>query len=364
MSNRAAEQSQRVRRHRTLLAAGAVVLACAVLAAGCTAANGERPVGVPSTTVALRPSTHVSDGVRAPIAGCDVFPRDHAFHADVRSLPVASESAAVVGTWKAAVGSIQPGFSNFIWEGSRRGIPVNIVDRATATPTDFLVAPEYADRSSATGVLLPPDLRIEGWPGRAWDRHTILVDPTDCSTRELIYVQVPGENPLADGRWSASTVATADLTTNRAPAWSVIAVGLSMLSGLVRYDEVASGDIGHALAITSPVVRRSEPRWPAQHTDGRVDDPTAPVMGTWFRLRADADLSGLGPQAAIVARALQVHGAVLTDTSPTSMLRGEPDDRWDDDDLATLRTLDLDNFEVVDPTPMRASADPADLTVR
>ena len=36
-------------------------------------------------------------------------------------------------------------------------------------------------------------------------------------------------------------------------------------------------------------------------------------MGSWFRLRADADLSGLGPQA-LVARAMQTYGAVLADT--------------------------------------------------
>ncbi|MEZ5350465.1 MAG: hypothetical protein R2714_14885 [Microthrixaceae bacterium] len=41
-------------------------------------------------------------------------------------------------------------------------------------------------------------------------------------------------------------------------------------------------------------------------------------MGTWFRLRSDADLSGLGPQARVIAEALQEYGAVLMDT----------EDRW------------------------------------
>jgi hypothetical protein len=80
-------------------------------------------------------------------------------------------------------------------------------------------------------------------------------------------------------------------------------------------------------------------------------------MGSWFRLRADADLSALGPQALVVARALQTYGAVLADTGPGLTLAGEPDVRWDDADLATLTSLSMADLQVVDPTPMMVSPD-------
>ena len=72
------------------------------------------------------------------------------------------------------------------------------------------------------------------------------------------------------------------------------------------------------------------------------------MMGTWFRLRSDADLSGLGPQARVIAEALQEYGAVLMDTGGSVAVTGLTDSRWDDDDLRTLTELSSDDLEVVD----------------
>jgi hypothetical protein len=92
--------------------------------------------------------------------------------------------------------------------------------------------------------------------------------------------------------------------------------------------------------------------WPAVHTDGRSVDALAVPMGARLRLRADADLSGLGPQATVLATALQRYGAIVADTTVTRWhLGGMPDDRWDEDDLATLRALRPDAFDWVDVTP-------------
>ena len=77
-------------------------------------------------------------------------------------------------------------------------------------------------------------------------------------------------------------------------------------------------------------------------------------MGSWLRLRADVDLSGLGPQARTVAEAMKVHGAVVGDTGPGGLvLNGEPDERWNDSDLRGLGSLSLADFELVDASGMR-----------
>jgi hypothetical protein len=282
----------------------------------------------------------------------------------VRTLPVTAGSAATIRAEGGSGVRLRAGFSSRIVEGSRTGTPINVVDPATARPTDFVSALWSSGWSTATDVPMPADPRFEGWPGRAWDKHLLLVDPRDCTSRELIDVMPPGENLTAGGRWYADAVATIDLGSDRAPDHAVVAAKLSLLSGLVRYDEVASGDIRHVLTMSLPVVRRGAPVWPAQASDGRSDDPAAPPMGSWFRLRPDVDLSGLGPEARTVARALQVYGAVAVDSGPHLAIDGEPDVRWDDADLDSLRTLSAADLQVVDPTPMRVSSDPADLRIR
>ena len=339
----------------------AAVTVTGLLVAACAGDPAAQSVSAPVDTparAAARPGSHVAAGTRLPVGGCATFPRDHAFHADVRTLPVAADSGTRIAAAGGAGTALRLGFTAGVWEGSRGGIPVNVVDPATSTPTDFVVASIYAGISRPEDVPLPAEPRIEGWPGRAWDKHLLLVDPATCTTRELINVQPPGENLIASltGSWYADAVVGIDLSTNAPPAAAVTASGLSLLSGLVRHDEVASGDVGHALTVTLPMVRNTFV-WPALHSDGRSSDPSAPPMGSWFRLRPDADLSGLGPQALVVARAMQTYGAVLTDTGPGLTVAGEPDVRWDDADLATLTSLSMADLQVVDPTPMVVSPD-------
>jgi hypothetical protein len=137
----------------------------------------------------------------------------------------------------------------------------------------------------------------------------------------------------------------------------------SLLHGLVRFDEVASGDIDHVLHLTLPRIRSGAAWWPAFHSDGREARPDAVPMGAWFRLRSDVSVSGLGPQARIVAQALRDHGAILADTgAEAATIMGEPDLRWDDRDLAGLGRLTLSDFEIVDPADM--IVDPATHQIR
>jgi len=45
---------------------------------------------------------------------------------------------------------------------------------------------------------------------------------------------------------------------------------------------------------------------------------------------------------------------MVVDTTVSGIaLSGEPDLRWDDQDLATLGGLSAADFEIVDPTPMK-----------
>jgi hypothetical protein len=291
----------------------------------------------------------ITSGERLGIERCPIFPRDHAFHADVSTLPVAADSAATIDAAGADL-VLHPGFGSLVWQGSRPGLPINIVDSRSVPAVD-VVGGKYAYLSDLSGHPIPDSPKVEGFPGAAWDRHMLIVDTATCTSHEFFYAT---RIPVVD-KWHAATAATFDLGSNDVrDRGSTNAAGTSMLAGLLRYDEVERGRIDHTLSFSLPTIATRDPVWPASGTDGRSTDPDAPPMGTWFRLRPDADLSRLGPDARVIAQALQVHGAVLGDTGPDYIgLAGENDERWDDADLETLKTLTLDDFDVVDPSAMR-----------
>jgi hypothetical protein len=286
-----------------------------------------------------------------------VFPRDHVFHASVRSLPVRADSAATI----AAVGpnrTIMAGFGSGVWQGSRLGIPVNVVDGSTSEWQRLMLSNLYASTSDGEWMPWPENPRLEGWPSSAWDRHMVVVDRETCLSWEAIQVQPPWQNLWAGalGRWWADKLVAIDLSSNTPrTGGTVTASGLSIHAGLVNYDDVAAGEIDHVITMAFPVIRSKAFVWPANGTDGSSSNPAAPQMGSWLRLKPTVDLSRLGPQAKVIARALQDHGAIIGDSGPNAALSGQPDTRWNDTDLAGLAGLRMSDFELVDPTPMKVS---------
>ena len=315
-------------------------------------ATGAPAPGPPAAQAPVtQPATYIPDRERPGIGGCSVYPRGNVFHSDVAKLPVHPDSTRMIN----AVGPqriLGPGFYSTIWEGSRGGIPINVVDSGLLEPTD-VIGGTYGYMSDLQDHPIPPNPKIEGHPGVAWDRHMILLDVATCVSSEFFYVYPP--NLLFD-RWVATTAVKLDLRSNTPrELGSATASGMSMLATMIRYDEVASGEIHHMLEVMLPVIAQGAPTWPATRTDGTSSHPNAPPMGTIFRLRADVDISGMPPQARTIATALKTHGAVLGDTGPGFGMRGENDPRWDDADLKALNRLTLSDFEVVDPEPMKVS---------
>ena len=163
-------------------------------------------------------------------------------------------------------------------------------------------------------------------------------------------MQLYDAHPRSGGSsWRAGSGAIFNLRSNtlRPAGWtSADAAGLPILPGLARYGEVAKGAINHAIRFTARRTRRAYV-YPARHFASDDADPALPPMGLRVRLKRTADLSELGPQARIVATALQRYGALLADNGSPWFFSGAPDSRWDNDDLQTLRTLHGSDFEVV-----------------
>ncbi len=278
------------------------------------------------------------------MAGCDVFPADNAWNTPIDTLPVDANSAAYIAT----IGSdahVHADFGSGEWppgSGSPIGIPY--VD-VPGTQPRVSVTFDYDDESDPGPYPIPPDAPIEGGPDSDGDRHILVVDRDNCILYELFYAW-----SQPDGSWHAGSGAIFDLNSHvlRPDGWtSADAAGLPVLPGLVRYDEVAAGEIRHALRFTAPQTRKDYV-WPARHQASSLTGTQYPPMGQRFRLRAKFDVSGFSPDAQIILRALKKWGMMLADNGSAWYISGAPDDRWDNDMLHELHQVHGSDFEAVD----------------
>jgi hypothetical protein len=284
------------------------------------------------------------------VAGCSVLPADDIWNTPVDGLPVDAASDAYIATIGADVG-VHADFGSGEYEGGPIGIPYVVVSGDQA-PVD--VSFLYADESDQGPYPVPADAPVEGGPDGSGDRHVLVVDSEDCVLYELF-----NAFPQDDGSWQADSGAEFDLSSSalRPDTWtSADAAGLPILPGLVRYDEVAAGEIRHALRFTTAETRQDYV-WPARHDASDEQSADYPPMGQRFRLRADFDLTSFSPDVQVILRALQTYGMILADNGSPWFLSGAPDDRWDNDILRELGQVVGADLEAVDVSSMMVDPD-------
>jgi hypothetical protein len=214
----------------------------------------------------------------------------------------------------------------------------------------------YAQESDPGPYAIPTDAPIEGGPDSDGDRHVLVVDRERCTLYELY-----DAHPRPDGSWEAGSGAIWPLDSNalRPAGWtSADAAGLPILPGLVRYDEVAAGEVRHAIRVTAPQTRR-EYVWPARHYASRLTDERYPPMGTRFRLRADYPTAGYTPEVQVILVALKRYGMILADNGAPWFISGAPDERWDNDALHALHQVKGRDFVAVDASGLMVDPDSA-----
>jgi hypothetical protein len=126
---------------------------------------------------------------------------------------------------------------------------------------------------------------------------------------------------------------------------------LPIFPGLVRYDEVASGQIQHALRFT---LQQSQAAFvpPASHWAANSTNPLAAPMGMRLRLKSSFDVSGYSSSVQAILNALKKYGMIMADNGSSMYISGAPDDRWDNSDLHNLSQVTAANFEVVQMNPI------------
>ena len=134
----------------------------------------------------------------------------------------------------------------------------------------------------------------------------------------------------AAGRWRACWGGRID-AASKSPGYfpgtfGATATGLSHTAGMVSLADVRSGRIEHALSLAIPEPAAAPSRsWPAQRTDGVSTHPSAVPEGTRLRLDPAVDVAALGlhPVAAMIARAAQQHGFIVTDRAGAVAITAE-----------------------------------------
>lgn len=277
---------------------------------------------------------------QAPTIGiCPVLPSDNIWNTRVDQLPVHPSSS----TWVATIGStkpLHPYFGSGTWNGSPIGIPfVTVPGTQTKYPATFT----YQSESDPGPYAVPLTAPIESGDG-----HAIAVDITNCILYEL-YLAVPQANS-----WQAGSGAIFNLQSDalRPATWtSADAAGLPIFPGLLRYDEVLSGHINHAIRFTVPQTQNTFV-WPARHEASSLTGNQYPPMGARFRLKAGFNISTFSASNQVILKALQTYGMMLADNGSSWFISGAPDSRWNNDDLHNLTTISGSNFEAVDVSPL------------
>ncbi len=313
-----------------------------------TSTPSATPTPLPTPTPVPTPTSSAgSSWVTGVEPECAIFPPNNPWNQDVSQLPVHPQSVAYLGTM--STGDLHPDFGT-VWAGAPIGIPYVIVQgNQPKVPVSFF----YASESDPGPYPIPNDVPVEGQgvgqPNTAnfgGDRHVIVIDDENC----LLYETFDSHPVNAGQSWTAGSGAAWNLNSNalRPETWtSADAAGLPIFAGLVRYSEVQSGVIDHALRFTVSDTQMAYIH-PATHYASDIEDPDYPPMGARFRMKANYNCSWATWEVQVICAAMKKYGMIVADNGSDWYVSGAPDSRWDDDRIGDVKDIPASAFEVVD----------------
>ena len=276
---------------------------------------------------------------------CPMFPADNVWNTNISQLPVDPHSAAWMASMDSSTTNLHPDFGPSGDPSNPYGIPYTVVPPAQALVN---VSFQYSSESDPGPYPFGASTPIEGGSQSTGDRHALMVNPSTCTLYELYDAtySASGSTAGSGAIWNLNSDAL------RPSGWtSADAAGLPILPGLLRYDEVQSGSITHAIRMTAENTDDSF-IWPARHEAGSADNPDLPPMGARFRLKASYNISGYSPQAQVVLRAMQQYGLILADNGSNWYFGGTADPAWPSSLVNELKEVPASEFEAVDESSL------------
>jgi hypothetical protein len=315
------------------------------------------------------------------LLGQQLFPADYPWNQNIANAPVASNSAAIISHIGSSI-KIHPDWGDDSPTNAGDplyGIPYNVVHGNSVAKVQVVID-NYPGESDMQSAPIPAGAVIEGdfqngprvGLGNRGDSHLIVWDEDNNIGYEFFQASRPSEN--ADGKWHAAQESVWNMSTDSFRTLgdtSADAAGLSILAGLARPDEGlpagagGQGAINHALRFTLPSGDvNPQYIYPASHMVSTSSGSTKLPFGARLRLMntptVNAAISAMGPEAQIVAHAMQQYGLVLADIGSAMYVTGSSASQdannnialtWNMNDVLGLSALHASDFEVVDLTP-------------
>jgi hypothetical protein len=305
--------------------------------------KGNQPKDGSDTTTST--NTGSCTAKSSDILSMTIFPADNSWNQDISALEADPNSATILGAY--ASSGVKADFGSGLWENAPIGIPFVVVcGSQPKVPIVFRsnnYDGNYGDESDPGPYPIPLNAPIEG--NGTGDSHVLAVDKDNDILYELYNASVNGDH------WEASSGAVFNLNSDqlRTNGWtSADAAGLPIFPGLVKYDEVASGTIHHAIRFTlssSNVM----PAYisPATHKVNSSGGQYSLPFGAKIRLKSGYDISAFPANDQVILNALKKYGLILADIGSNMYISGAPDERWNNDELQQLGKVKASDFEVV-----------------
>jgi len=231
--------------------------------------------------------------------------------------------------WSAPVGpaatsSLSGEFVNFISSNSdnanmtTRSYGVPVYEAESGDPQYGPLSCDFSCNINGVGkVFVPPGAA----PAPGDDRHMAVISPDQHTAWEFYQPRSNTSGAWVGTRSGAAMDLSGDGVVPR-PYAGPDAANFSLLAGLVRPEEIATGRINHALELGIPGIGDGKPACPATasvSTGGVIPE------GVRFQLDPSLDVGSLGLPGwqQTIARALQVYGGYVRDNAGVLTVYGE-----------------------------------------
>jgi hypothetical protein len=333
----------------------------AQLAQAVTASNYLKDVNASGTlTVADKgiANAHLTSALPSPMAG--LFEKPHPWTKDVSALPPSPRSSAIIAALLGLGG----------WGNGNKlqvDFAITLLNADTSTPRRTITGsvPYCFGGPDCDPVPLQMPLPINGnTEGSAdyvcdtahEDCHVLVVERDEKKLYELYNATASGNNFIARGAFVWDLTKQYGDVLRGDQCTSADAAGLPIAALLPTADEVAAGEVGHALRFILPNDRMKAAVYvrPATHAGGPISaNADAPPYGVRFRLKPSFDETPFGASARVIIRALKKYGMILSDGGNIALTFA--DDRLSTAKWAALGIdshaffgLGVSDFEVVD----------------
>ncbi|MGK2881532.1 MAG: hypothetical protein ACSLE6_12315 [Mycobacterium sp.] len=299
-----------------------------------------------------------------PQAG-DLFTAPQPWTTDVSALPASERSEAIIAALSGLGGwgtndrfTVDFSLPLFFANGSTPRLQVIGNDdycfggiSCDAVPAEMPVpADAYIEGSTDLTCDITGDTEGQG------DCHLLVVDRDEQQLYEVYQASSDGDAITAGAFFVWDLAAEYPPSLRGEQCTSADSAGFPIAPMLATADEVAAGQVNHALRFILPNDRIKEGVFvaPATHAGAPAStDPNAPPVGVRFRLNADFDESGYSEGEQVILRALKTYGMLLADGGQVPLtFAGDTTSavKWSDlgVDSQSFSGIAVDQFDVVD----------------